>query len=97
MSQSEIRDEIARLTPIWEAQTQLFVAAQKVLQNCIDKNRPVQQGYCANSLADYQSKRSGGLRDEIYRLQALLRDSGSISTTGNNNNQNRNNAISVFK
>lgn len=75
MTQDEIKAEINRLTPLWNAQTALSGPARDVLEECIKRNGSVQNGNCPAELADYNAKRLPAIayRDEIYRLQALLK------------------------
>ena len=75
MTQSQIRAEIARLTPLWNQQTALSTAAKQVVESCINLNGTVQNGYCIGEMADYDEKRLPAIayRDEIYRLQELLK------------------------
>lgn len=70
----EMRAEIARLTPLWNAQTALSSAARLVVEKCVEVNGRVQDGNCAAEMADYDAKRlpAIALREEIYRLQRLV-------------------------
>lgn len=75
----QIQAEIARLTPIWNEQTALSGAARNVVEECVRNSGRVQDGYCSAEMADYDAKRlpAIAMREEIYRLQALLTDLGN--------------------
>lgn len=75
LTPDQIKAEIARLTPLWNQQTALSTEAKKILDSCMSSSGRTQDGYCIKETADYDDKRLPAIayRDEIYRLQALLK------------------------
>ncbi|PWF55360.1 TrbM/KikA/MpfK family conjugal transfer protein [Massilia glaciei] len=74
LTPAQILARIAKLVPVWEAQVANSAAARAALEQCVQRDGRVQDGFCGPELADYEVKLqlSVATRDEIDRLQELL-------------------------
>lgn len=72
----EIREEIERLTPIWEFENSVSATAGQVLDQCVGTNGRVQDGFCTAEKADFDGATFAAVAtlDEISRLEAILED-----------------------
>lgn len=75
LTRAELERAILVLTAVWQSQLVLSGHALEVLEQCVQRNGRVQDGNCSAEKADYDARRLPAIasREEIYRLQGLLR------------------------